>query len=100
MNNSSLTQSQFEPIADLQERLDALRRQYGVADRSAILYWSRVGYADDEFLVVEADGFGGALFRRGVGNYPGDFLTVQEVEYATEYDAVTAAEHFHSSITA
>ena len=59
-----------------------------------------MSYTGAEFIVVEADGFGGATLRRGDGNYPTDFFTLQELEYATEFDAVKAAEKLHSSITA
>jgi hypothetical protein len=100
MNKASLTQAQLEAITSLQEKLDSLRRQLGVADRGLILYRSETSYADAEFIVVEADGFGGATMRRGEGNYPTDFLTLQEIEFATEFDAVRAAENLHRSITA
>lgn len=99
MNKASLTQAQLEAITSLQENLDSLRRQLGVADRGVILYRSEPSYADDEFIVVEADGFGGATMRRGEGNYPTDFLTFQELEFATEFDAVRAAKNLHRSIT-
>ena len=99
MNKASLTQAQLEAITSLQEPLDSLRRQLGVADRGVILYRSEVSCADAEFIVVEADGFGGATLRRGDGNYPTDFLTLQELEYATEFDAVKAAGYCRQSIT-
>ena len=100
MNRIPLTQTQLEAITSLQKKLDSLRRQLGVADRDVILYRSEASYADAEFIVVEADGFGGAAVRRGEGNYPTDFLTLQELEFATEFDAVRAAEHLRHSITA
>ena len=99
MNKVSLSQAQLEAITSLQEKLDSLRRQLGVADRGVILYRSEPSYADDEFIVAEADGFGGATMRRGEGNYPTDFLTLQELEFATEFDAVRAAQNLHRSIT-
>ena len=100
MNKASLTQAQLDAITSLQEKLDSLRRQLGVAGRGVILYHAEVSYAEAEFIVVEADGFGGATMRRGEGNYPTDFLTLQELEFATEFDAVRAAENFRGSITA
>ena len=100
MIKASLTQAQLEAITNLQEELDSLRRQLGVADRGVILYRSEASYADAEFIVVEADGFGGASVRRGEGNYPTDFLTLQELKFATESDAVRAAENLRRSITA
>lgn len=99
MNKASLTQAQLEAITSLQEKLDSLRRQLGVADRGAVLLRSEVSYADDEFIVVEADGLGGATMRRGEGNYPTDFLTLQEFEMATEFDAVKAADDYRQCIT-
>jgi len=100
MNKTSLNQAQLESITRLQEKLDSLRRQLGVADRGVILYRSEVSYGDAEFIVVEADGFGGATMRRAEGNYPTDFLTLQELEFATEFDAVRAAENLRRKITA
>jgi hypothetical protein len=99
MNKKSVNLVQIEAITDLQEKLDFLRRRFGVADRGVILYRSEVSYADAEFIVVEADGFGGATMRRGDGNYPTDFLTLQELEFATELDAVRGAENLHRNIT-
>ena len=100
MNKVPLTQAQLEAITSVQEKLDSLRRQFGVADRGVILYRSEASYADAEFIVVEADGFGGATMRRGEGNYPTDFLTLQELAFATEFDAVRAAENLQRKITA
>lgn len=100
MNKSPLTQAQLEAITSLQAKLDSLRHQLGVADRGVILYRTEVSYGDAEFVVVEADGFGGAIMRRGEGNYPTDFFTLQELVFATEFDAVRAAENLRQSITA
>jgi hypothetical protein len=100
MNKASLKQAQLEAITSLQEKLDSLRRRLGVADRGVILYRSEVSYADAEFIVVEANGLGGATMRRAEGNYPTDFMTLQELQFATEFDAVRAAENLHRKITA
>jgi hypothetical protein len=100
MNKTSLKQAQLEAIASLQEKLDSLRRRLGVADRGVILYRSEVSYADAEFIVVEANGFGGATMRRAEGDYPTDFMTLEELEFAIEFDAVRAAENLRQKITA
>jgi hypothetical protein len=47
---------------------------------------------DDEEVVVEADGFGGATLSVVEGNYPIDFLCLRETRFRTERAAIQAAE--------
>ena len=94
MNKNSLSVAQLDAISDLQQRLDDLRKQIGVADRGSILFRAEISFGDDECIIVEADGFGGAVLRIVDGVYPTDFVTRQELEYATEWDAVIAAKAF------
>lgn len=95
MKKTPLNMTQRKLIANLQGELDALRQHLGISQRGDILYRAEVSYANDEFIVVEADGLGGAVLRVAEGNYPVDYLTREEHEFATELDAVSAAESFH-----
>ena len=49
---------------------------------------------DEEIILVEADGFGGAVLRVVEGNYPMDFYTREEQAFSTEAEALRAAELF------
>jgi hypothetical protein len=100
MNKIPLTNAQLDAITSLQEKLDALRKSIGVSDRGCILYRSELSYGEDECLVVEADGLGGAVLRIVDGIYPDNCMIRQELEFATEFDAVKAAELYRQQITA
>lgn len=100
MNKVPLTHAQSEAITALQSKLDALRETVGVADRGSLLHRFDVSYGDDECIVVEADGLGGAVLRRVAGRYPADCLSLEEHEYATEFEAVEAAESRRLDIAA
>jgi hypothetical protein len=92
MNKVPLVSAQLETVTALQSKLDTLRKSIGVADRGSVLYRSEVSYGEEECIVVEADGLGGAVLRRVTGRYPTDCLSLEEHEYATEFEAVKAAE--------
>ena len=100
MKQAPLTTAQFEAVTKLQSRLDKLRMKFGIADRGSLLYRSEVSYAKDECIVVEADGLGGALMRVVEGPYPTDCNSLEEQKFATEFEAVKAAELRRQEIAA
>jgi hypothetical protein len=51
-------------------------------------------HCDEEIVLVEADGYGGAVLRVVEGNYPMDFYTREEQAFPTEAEALRAAESF------
>lgn len=75
----------------LQAEIDAMRRKLGVGLRDEVLYLAALD-VDDEMVIVEADGFGGATTKVVEGNYPIDFFTHYEKSFATESAALEAAE--------
>ncbi len=77
-----------------------MRKQLGISERGQVLYRFDASYCDEEIILVEADGFGGAVLRVVEGNYPADFLTREEQVFKTEYEAVIAAELFHQNVAA
>jgi len=89
-----------DSVARLQTELDSLRKQLRISERGQVLYRYDASYCDEEIILIEADGFGGAVLRIVEGNYPTDFLTREEQFFQTEDEAVKAAELFHQSITA
>jgi hypothetical protein len=100
MNKNPLNKTDRDSIARLQAQLDSLRKQLRISERGQVLYRFDVSYCDDEIVLVEADGFGGAVLRVVEGNYPMDFLTREEQVFQTEDEAVKAAEIFHQNVTA
>lgn len=94
MNRTPLKKTDRESVARLQGQLDELRKQLGVSDRGQILHRFDASHCDEEIILVEADGFGGALLRVVEGNYPMDFNTREEIAFATEAEALRAAESF------
>ena len=100
MNKVPLTSAQLESVMALQSRLDTLRKSIGVADRGSVLYRSEVSYGDDECIVVEADGLGGAVLRRVAGRYPTDCQSLEEHNFTSEFEAVRAAELRRQEIAA
>ena len=75
----------------LQAQIDALRNKLGVSGRGEVIYLAPRD-ADDELVIVEADGFGGAITKVVEGNYPLDFFTSHEKSFRTEATAMEAAE--------
>lgn len=92
MNKIPLNKTDHSSIARLQEQLDGLRQRLGISDRGQILHRFDASYCDEEIILVEADGFGGAVLRVVEGNYPMDFFTREERAFATEAEAVHTAE--------
>ena len=84
----------------LQEELDGLRRRFGISERGCVLYRAHASYADDNVIIVEADGFGGADLLVIEGNYPVDYFTQEDREFATESAAVKAAEELRQGLVA
>jgi hypothetical protein len=84
------------PTTEIISELNALsgaasliRRRLGISDPGEVLY--RFVGSSSETLVV-ANGLGGAKWLRIEGNYPVDFLTLQEEEFESESAAIEAAE--------
>jgi hypothetical protein len=100
MNKNPLNKKDRDLVTRLQTQLDSLRKQLKISERGQILYRFDASYCDEEIILVEADGFGGAVLRVVEGNYPTDFLTREEQVFQTENEAVKAAELFRQSVAA
>lgn len=94
MNKIPLSKTDRGSVARLQEELDGLRQRLGISNRGQILHRLDASYCDEEIILVEADGFGGAVLRVVEGNYPMDFYTRVEQTFSTEAEALRAAESF------
>ena|ERR1700675_3506271 len=92
MDRDPVGQADRELIARLQSQLDDLRLRLKIGDRGEVLFRADLSYGDDEIIIVEADGFGGAVLRVIEGNYPVDYITREERGFSSEEDAEAAAE--------
>jgi hypothetical protein len=91
MNKEILKEADRQLVARLQSQLDELRQRLKISERGTILFRADLSYGDDEVVLVEADGFGGAVLRIVEGNYPVDYLTREERAFSTEAEATNAA---------
>ncbi|HKP36308.1 MAG TPA: hypothetical protein VJT71_05580 [Pyrinomonadaceae bacterium] len=74
----------------VQAEVDAIRRSLGIRGPDELIYVSAFdSYAE---VIVVADGFGAATTSVVEGNYPIDFFTRYEKEFADEASALRAAE--------
>ncbi len=92
MNAHPLPAEAKHRIILLQTEIDDLRNRLGVEQRGSVIFQADASYADEERIIVEADGLGVAVLKVVEGNYPLDFLTREESKYSTEASAVEAAE--------
>ena len=74
----------------LQSEVDEIRRHLGFGSPGSVLYRAQPTPYEEQFIVVEADGFGGARTSTVEGNYPIDFLVLLEETFATEAAAIAA----------
>ena len=100
MNKTPLNNADRDSVARLQQQLDSLRQRLGISERGQILHRFDASYCDEEIILVEADGFGGAVLRVVEGNYPIDFLTREEQSFGTEAEAMDAAKNFLQPVNA
>ena len=82
----------LQRLQRLQAEVDAIRLELGISAPGSVLYFSAGHSLEDEMIVVEADGFGGATTSVVEGNYPVDYITKFEKEFASEEDAVRIAD--------
>ncbi|MEW6542769.1 MAG: hypothetical protein AB1411_04065 [Nitrospirota bacterium] len=83
---------QLKQLKRLQAEVDAIRRDMGISAPDAVLYLSPLYALEDEVVVVEADGFGGATTCVVEGNYPVDYITKFEKHFVSEEKALRMAE--------
>ncbi|MBX3329132.1 MAG: hypothetical protein KF722_01930 [Nitrospira sp.] len=77
----------------LQSEIDSIRRQLAISSPGAVVYSSPLRSLEDEIVVVEADGMGGATTSVIEGNYPIDFTTKYEERFSSEEKAIRKAEN-------
>ena len=79
-------------LRTLQTKADAIRQELAISPPGTVFYQNWLNGADDEMVIVEADGFGHATMRVVEGNYPLDYLAISEKMFESEQDAQDAAD--------
>lgn len=67
---------------------ERLRTQLHISPPGELIYWQDISAVDEEMVVVEADGVGGASLSIVRGRYPFDYETVEAETFPSE-DAAT-----------
>ena len=91
MNDQLISEADKVLIARLQSQLDELRHRLEISERGELIFREYLNSVDDDLVVVEADGLGGAILRVVDGNYPMDYVTREERKFSTETEAEEAA---------
>ena len=86
------TNSQLEELQELEEKCRRLRKRLGVSNPGEVIFQAPNSMWSENDIVVEADRVGGAKLLVVEGNYPIDYSTKSEQEFATEDAACEAAE--------
>jgi len=79
-------------LKHLHAKSERIRERLHISSPNSVIFRAAINPIDDEEVVVEADGLGGAKLSVIEGNYPIDFLSLRETGFATEAGAITAAE--------
>jgi len=79
-------------LKQLHSESENIRQRLGISPPNSVIFRASIDPVEDEEVVVEADGFGGAKLSVVEGNYPIDFLSLRETRFATERRAIRAAE--------
>lgn len=83
-------------LKQLHSESENIRQRLGISSPNSVIFRASIDPVEDEEVVVEADGFGGAKLSVVEGNYPIDFLSRREMRFATERKAIQAAERLTS----
>jgi hypothetical protein len=82
----------LKQLQRLQAQADAIREDLGISAPGTVLYSSPLCALEDEVVLVEADGFGGATTCVVEGNYPVDYISKIEKHFSSEEKAICNAE--------
>ena len=79
-------------LRNLETEAAAIRKELAISPPGMIIFSAQWDAGDDESVIVEADGFGGATTRIVAGNYPVDFISKFDKFFISEEEAVAVAE--------
>lgn len=80
-------------LRELQSKVDTLRKELSISRPGEVTFLASRNGSDDEVVVVEADGLGGATVSIVTGNYPVDYCVKFERPFSNERSAETVAEN-------
>jgi len=89
-NRPKMTPAVLAEITDLQAKLDKLRDAFGVSAPGEATTHYNLG--NDDTIIVESNGLGGATLSVVGQNYPWDYLTHYSHLFDTEDEADEAAD--------
>ena len=84
-------------LKHLHAKSEMIRRQLRISSPNSLIFRAAMNPVDEEEVIVEADGLGGARLKVIEGNYPIDFLSLRERKFPTESRAIAAAEEIVGS---
>ena len=79
-------------LRNLETTAAAIRKELAISPPGMVIFSAQWNVGDDESVIVEADGFGGATARIVGGNYPVDFISKFAKFFISEEEAIAAAE--------
>jgi hypothetical protein len=79
-------------LRNLDAEAEAIRKELAISQPGMVIFSAQWDAGDDESVIVEADGFGGATTRIVAGNYPVDFISKFDKFFISEEEAIAAAE--------
>jgi hypothetical protein len=88
MNN----EEHLEKLKQLYAETENIRQRLGISAPNTVIFHASSNAFDEEEIIVEADGLGGATLSVIEGNSPIDFLCLRELRFPTEAAPIGAAE--------
>ena len=82
----------LEQLHQLQAEVDTIRRDLGFSAPGTILFSSLLYTLENDVVLVEADGFGGATTCILSGHYPLDYIIKSQKHFTSEDEAISSAE--------
>jgi hypothetical protein len=86
-----MSRTKIDRLKALDAKTKALRNELGISAPGEVLFKADLSLADDDMLIVEADGLGGADLRVVEGNWPIDCQEKESTHYSTEQEACEEA---------
>ena len=85
------TKDRLARLKQLQAEVNRIRRKLRISAPKEVLYFASLDEWGDREVVVEADGFGGAMTSIIKGNYPMEYDIRRAKKFSTEKAACDAA---------
>jgi hypothetical protein len=87
----------LEKLKQLGVESETIRRQLGISSPNSVIFCAPINPFENEDVVVEADGLGGARLSVVEGNFPIDFLCLRERAFESERSAIEEAQRLSNA---